>query len=109
MSRLTRITATHLGQLLLSAHASPFRSEFKASLSLAGLDGTTRRRFLNDPSAGDMHLKTGTLNGATAIAGYVLSQSGPEYVVVVVVNHSKATWGGGQAAQNALLRWVHQR
>jgi D-alanyl-D-alanine carboxypeptidase/D-alanyl-D-alanine-endopeptidase (penicillin-binding protein 4) len=78
-------------------------------MSLAGLDGTTRRRLFRDPMAGQMHLKTGTLNGVTAIAGYVRSQSGPEYVVVGIANQQKATWGGGQAAQNALLSWVYGR
>jgi len=109
LARETRISAASLGHLLLAAHASPFQPEFQASFSLAGLDGTTRKRFLTDPAAGDMHLKTGSLNGVTSIAGYVHSKSGAEYVAVVIVNHPKATWGGGQEAQNALLRWVYQR
>jgi D-alanyl-D-alanine carboxypeptidase/D-alanyl-D-alanine-endopeptidase (penicillin-binding protein 4) len=109
LSRETRISAGSMGRMLLAAHASPFQPEFQASLSLSGLDGTTRRRFQNDPSTGDMHLKTGTLNGVTAIAGYVHSESGADYVVVFIVNQAKATWGGGKDAQNALLRWVHQR
>ena len=109
LSRTSRITPANLGRVLLAAYNSEFQSEFQASLSLSGLDGTTRRRFLKDPLAGEMHLKTGTLNGITAIAGFVRSQSGAEYAVVVVVTEAKATWGGGQSAQNALLHWVHQR
>jgi len=109
LSRETRISAGSMGRMLLTAHASQFQPEFQSSLSLSGLDGTTRKRFLHDPSPGDMHLKTGTLNGVTAIAGYVHSESGADYVVVMVVNQAKATWGGGKDAQNALLRWVHQR
>ena len=109
LSRDTRISAASLGRVLLAANAGRFQPEFQASLSLSGLDGTTERRFRNDPSPGDMHLKTGTLNGVAAIAGYVHSQSGADYVVVMVVNHARATSGGGQEAQNALLRWVHQR
>ncbi len=109
LARDTRISAASLGRMLLAAHAGPFQPEFQASLSLAGLDGTTRRRFKDDPSRGDMHLKTGTLNGVTSIAGFVHSESGTDYVVVAIMNQPKATWGGGQEAQNALLRWVHQR
>jgi len=109
LSRETRISAASLGRLLLAAHASPFQPEFQASLSIAGLDGTTRKRFQRDPVAGDLHLKTGTLNGVTAIAGFVHSESGADYAVVMVINGPKATWGGGLEAQNALLRWVHQR
>jgi D-alanyl-D-alanine carboxypeptidase/D-alanyl-D-alanine-endopeptidase (penicillin-binding protein 4) len=106
LSRDNRVSAQSLGRLLLVARSSPYGAEFQASLSLAGLDGTTRRRFVNDSLAGQMHLKTGTLNGVTSIAGYVRSQSGAEYVVVAIANQPKATWGGGQEAQNALLRWV---
>lgn len=109
LSRDNRISAHSLGRLLLAARNSPFGAEFQASLSLAGLDGTTRRRFQNDSLAGQMHLKTGTLNGVTSIAGYVRSQSGAEYVVVAIANQPQATWGGGQEAQNALLRWVSRQ
>jgi D-alanyl-D-alanine carboxypeptidase/D-alanyl-D-alanine-endopeptidase (penicillin-binding protein 4) len=109
LSRENRISASSLGRLLLAARSSPYAAEFQASLSLAGLDGTTRRRFEDDSLAGQMHLKTGTLNGVTSIAGYVRSQSGAEYVVVAIANQPKATWGGGQEAQNALLRWVNRQ
>ena len=108
LSRENRISARSLGRLLLAARASPFGAEFQASLSLAGLDGTTRRRFQKDSLAGQMHLKTGTLDGVSAIAGYVRDQSGAEYVVVAIANQPQATWGGGQEAQNALLRWVNR-
>jgi len=109
LARSTRISAASMGKLLLAAHASPFQPEFQASLSIAGLDGTTRKRFGRDPLAGDMHLKTGTLNGVSSIAGFVHGADGADYAVVMIVNDPKATWGGGQEAQNALLRWVHQR
>jgi D-alanyl-D-alanine carboxypeptidase/D-alanyl-D-alanine-endopeptidase (penicillin-binding protein 4) len=109
LSRDNRISARSLGRLLLAARSSSFGAEFQASLSLAGLDGTTRRRFEDDSLAGQMHLKTGTLNGVTSVAGYVRSQSGAEYVVVAIANQPKATWGGGQEAQNALLRWVNRQ
>ncbi len=109
LSRDTRISARSLGRLLLAVGESPLRAEFQASMSLAGLDGTTQRRFRRDPLAGRSRLKTGSLDGVSAIAGYVLSRSGEEYVVVVIANAPRATWGGGQEAQNALLRWVYGR
>lgn len=109
LSRDNRISASSLGRLLLAARSSPYGAEFQASLSLAGLDGTTKRRFEDDSLAGQMHLKTGTLNGVTSVAGYVRSQSGAEFVVVAIANQPKATWGGGQEAQNALLRWVNRQ
>jgi D-alanyl-D-alanine carboxypeptidase/D-alanyl-D-alanine-endopeptidase (penicillin-binding protein 4) len=109
LSRTTRIAARSLGRMLQHAAASPYRSEFEASLSIAGLDGTTRRRYRRDPMAGRLHLKTGSLNGVTAVAGFVRSESGKEYVVVAITNRSGPPYGGGMEAQQALLRWVYRR
>lgn len=109
LARETRISARSLASLIATAVEMPWKAEFRASMSIAGLDGTTRRRFQKDPMAGHLHLKTGSLNGVSAIAGYVHSRSGREYVVVAMTNDAKATWGGGQDAQDALLRWVWNR
>lgn len=109
LARQSRITTSHLGQLLLAAQAAEYQPEFQASMSLSGFDGTTRRRFQKDPLAGKMHLKTGTLNGVSAIAGYARGQSGAVYAVAIVVNEPKATHGGWQEVQNALLRWVSRQ
>jgi D-alanyl-D-alanine carboxypeptidase/D-alanyl-D-alanine-endopeptidase (penicillin-binding protein 4) len=105
LARETRISARSLGRLLLAADHSPYRAEFMASLALAGLDGTARRRFRNEELAGHMHLKTGTLNGVRAIAGYVHSQSGRDFVVAMIQNSG----GWGEDAQDALLRWVYRQ
>jgi D-alanyl-D-alanine carboxypeptidase/D-alanyl-D-alanine-endopeptidase (penicillin-binding protein 4) len=105
LARDTRISARSLGKLLLAAEAGPYGSEFESSLALAGLDGTVERRFRDDEFAGHMHLKTGTLNGVRAIAGYVQAPTGRKYAVAVIQNAS----GWGEEAQSALLRWVYRR
>jgi D-alanyl-D-alanine carboxypeptidase/D-alanyl-D-alanine-endopeptidase (penicillin-binding protein 4) len=95
--------------LLITARSSDFAAEFQSSLALAGLDGTLRRRFRNDELTGRMHLKTGRLNGVFAMAGYVRSASGQEYVVVAMQNHPDAHRGPGEEAHSALLRWVYDQ
>jgi D-alanyl-D-alanine carboxypeptidase/D-alanyl-D-alanine-endopeptidase (penicillin-binding protein 4) len=107
LSRETRISARNLGRLLMAAHDSSYKAEFESSLALAGLDGTMRRRFRNDRLTGRMHIKTGRLNGVFAMAGYVHSGSGREYVVVAVQNHPDAHRGPGEEAHTELLRWVY--
>jgi D-alanyl-D-alanine carboxypeptidase/D-alanyl-D-alanine-endopeptidase (penicillin-binding protein 4) len=109
LSRETRISARSLGRVLLAAEEAPWGPEFHASLSIAGEDGTTRRRFRRDPFAGHMHLKTGSLAGVTAIAGYVHARSGREFAVVAITNHSGPPYGAGLEAQTALLRWLHRQ
>lgn len=105
LARETRISARSLAKLLLAAGSGRFGSEFESSLALAGLDGTVERRFRHDEFAGHMHLKTGTLNGVRAMAGYVETQSGRKYAVAMIQNAS----GWGDEAQNALLRWIYRR
>ncbi|MGV3628251.1 MAG: D-alanyl-D-alanine carboxypeptidase/D-alanyl-D-alanine endopeptidase [Betaproteobacteria bacterium] len=107
LSRIERISARHLGELLLSAWASPVMPELMASLPVAAVDGTMRRRLKNSQIAGQAHIKTGSLSGVRSIAGYVLDAQGNRAVVVFMVNHANAY--NAQPAMDALLSWVHNR
>lgn len=105
LSRLERSSAATLSALLDAAWKSSVMPEFISSMSLLGIDGTLRRRGRSDAVAGQAHIKSGTLNDARAIAGYVLDSSGKRWSVVMIVNHPNATQT--QAAQDALLAWVY--
>lgn len=105
LSRSERASARLLGGLLLAAFNSAVMPEFMASLPIVGADGTMRKRLVNDRASGAAHVKTGTLDGVRAIAGYVLAASGRRYVVVSIVNDAHA--GAAQPLHDALLRWVH--
>lgn len=105
LSRVSRINAKHLGQLLVAAYRSPVMSELMSSMAVAGIDGTVKKRFKKSRVSGRAHLKTGSLNGVSAIAGYVLNKQGKRYVVVMMVKHPK-TWGA-KKAQNTLIEWVY--
>jgi len=107
LSRLERISARAMGQLLLLAGRSAVMPEFVASLPLVAVDGTMRKRLHGADVAGQAHIKTGSLAGARAIAGYVLDAKGRTVIVVFLVNHARA--GEATAAQDALLKWVYSR
>jgi D-alanyl-D-alanine carboxypeptidase/D-alanyl-D-alanine-endopeptidase (penicillin-binding protein 4) len=107
LSRHERISAASLARLLLAAWQSPVMPEFVASLPLAAVDGTLKKRLNGNGVAGQAHLKTGTLEGVKTIAGYVLDRQGRQQVVVFLVNHANAQ--AAQAAQDALLAWVYER
>jgi len=104
LSRIERIRADTLGQMLLLAWRRPWMPEYIAALPIAGLDGTARRRLRDSPANGQAHVKTGTLNGVRAIAGYVLDRNGRRHALVMMVNHPEAA--NSAAAQDALLEWV---
>lgn len=107
LSRVERISAVSLGQLLLAAFRSPVMPELMASLPVAAVDGTMKKRLSGADVAGQAHIKTGSLSGVRSIAGFVLDSQGRRVVVVFLVNHANA--GNAQPVQDALLRWIHHR
>jgi len=107
LSRSERISARTLGQLLVFAGRSALMPEFVSSLPLAAVDGTMQKRLHGAEIAGQAHIKTGSLAGARAIAGYVLDAKGRNVVIVFLVNHPRA--GEAIAAQDALLKWIYAR
>lgn len=106
LSREERISASSLGRMLVAAFRSPVMPELLASLPLVAYDGTMRRRLKLESIAGQAHIKTGSLTGVRSVAGYVLDKNGRRKVIVFFINHPNAA--GGQAAQDALLRWVYE-
>ena len=103
LSRSERVTAQGLARMLQTVYLSPLMPELMSSLPIAGVDGTLRRGRMR-ASAGQAHLKTGTLRDATAIAGFVHAISGRRYVVVAIANHPNA--GAARPALDALVDWA---
>ncbi|MBS1160093.1 MAG: D-Ala-D-Ala carboxypeptidase Serine peptidase family [Proteobacteria bacterium] len=107
LSRNERISAGNLNRLLLDAWNNPLMPEFVSSLPIVGLDGTMKKRLTASEASGRAHIKTGTLDGVKAAAGYALDAQGRHYVVTFLINHPRAQ--AGSAAIDALLLWVAQR
>jgi len=105
LSRHERIAAQSMAQLLLAADTSSVRNEYISSLAVAATDGTVGKRFQNDEVADQAFLKTGTLEGVRAIAGYVFGPTGRRFVVVCFVNHPNAS--RAQPPLDLLVQWVY--
>jgi serine-type D-Ala-D-Ala carboxypeptidase/endopeptidase (penicillin-binding protein 4) len=106
LSRDERMSAAGMGRMLLSAYASPVMPEFMASLPLVAHDGTMRRRMKFESISGQAHIKSGSLKDVRTVAGYLLDRSGQRHALVFFINHPNAA--AGQAAQDALLRWIYE-
>ena len=104
LSRIERIRADSLGQLLIAAWQRPWMPEYISALPVAGLDGTARRRLSGSPVSGQAHIKTGTLNGVRAMGGYLLDRHGRRHALVMMINHPEAA--PSAAALDALLEWI---
>ena len=107
LSRRTRVTAQLLADILELAQQPPYGAEYVASMSIGGLDGTTRRRFGDAEALGRSHLKTGSLDHVAAVAGYVHAASGTTYVVAAMINATDAHRGTGGEFLDELVNWVH--
>lgn len=107
LSRIERISARHMGQLLLAAFNSAVMPEFMSSLPIAAVDGTLKNRFTDTPVKGLAHLKTGALNNVRALAGYLLDKRGRRVIVIFFVNHDQA--GQSRVAMDTLVQWVYSR
>lgn len=90
--------ATEAG--LLEKAAELFGDKFEATLSIAGVDGTLRRRMKSTAAEGNVHAKTGTLRNASALSGYVHTADGEKLVFSFIFNGGSL--GQYKQTENAL-------
>jgi D-alanyl-D-alanine carboxypeptidase/D-alanyl-D-alanine-endopeptidase (penicillin-binding protein 4) len=107
LSRDSRVSARLLIDMLGAAARTAYAPEFMASLSIAGLDGTTRNRFDENSGDGIMHVKTGRLDHVSALSGYVHGPDDEIYTLAILMNSTDAHRGLGQEIEEAVLRWLH--
>ena len=80
------VAASHFTKLLSHVYRDPaLRSEYLAQLAVAGVDGTLTNR-LRDVPRGVVRAKTGTLNNAIALSGFVLGPNDEAYAFSVLTN-----------------------
>ena len=107
LSRDSRVSARFLADLLGAAAKTAYAPEFMASLSIAGIDGTTRNRYDDSSGNGVMHVKTGRLDNVSALAGYAHGNDDAMYALVILMNAPDAHRGIGQDFEEAVLKWLH--
>jgi D-alanyl-D-alanine carboxypeptidase/D-alanyl-D-alanine-endopeptidase (penicillin-binding protein 4) len=106
LSRTERISPLQMAGLLQAGLRSNWAPEFQASIPIAAVDGTMRRRLQDSPAARRARLKTGSLKNVVAVAGYVPDATGRPCVVVAMLNSELAGDGRGRAIIDALVDWV---
>ncbi len=86
LSRDILMRPSHLTAVLVDLyHDKRVGPEFQASLAVAGVDGTLRRR-LGSGDAAMMRGKTGSLNSVFCLAGYIHAGDGRTYAFAFLVN-----------------------
>ena len=106
LSRYNYVTADTIVYLLQQLHERPAHaSSFPPTLPIAGRDGTLARRLAGTPAEGRVRAKSGTIDNARAISGYVETADGETLVFSMIANNfSLATSEVDAAADKALVR-----
>jgi serine-type D-Ala-D-Ala carboxypeptidase/endopeptidase (penicillin-binding protein 4) len=86
MSANDRIAPRAYTRLLTYAAQQPWGEAWRATLPVAGVDGTLSGRFRNSPLKGKLWAKTGTLNETNALSGYLTAASGKTLAFSIMVN-----------------------
>jgi len=78
------------------------QAEFRASLSIAGLDGTLWKRMREN--TGQMRGKTGTIDGVHCLVGFFQSENGTEYVYAFLMNGLRGRISRAKNLQDQMLQ-----
>ena len=99
------MTVRQVTDLLKYVYRSDFMPEFISSLSINGLDGTMSDRLENDEISGKFHIKTGSLDHVSSLAGYMNYEG--KRAFAIIQNAEDVHKGFGEEVQEALMRWLY--
>lgn len=104
LSRVAKLNAKLLATMFDNAY-DRYGQRWMHTLSIAGVDGTIKRRFRGTVVRNRAWMKTGTLRRVKNIGGYVKNRAGKYYTVVILVNSTKAKYHGAKL-QNEIIKWL---
>ncbi len=104
LSRTSKMNAKLLAEMLDHAY-DRYGSRWMETLSIAGVDGTIKKRFRNTVVKQRAWMKTGTLKRVKNIGGYVKNRAGKFYTVVIIINSPKAKYRGSKL-QDEIMKWL---
>jgi D-alanyl-D-alanine carboxypeptidase/D-alanyl-D-alanine-endopeptidase (penicillin-binding protein 4) len=103
MSSYNRITPRAAVRLLQWSQSRPWGAAWRATFPVAGVDGTLARRFRDTPLQSRLYAKTGTLNAANALSGFMVAASGRTLIFSALANDMPGDASATAAIDRALL------
>ncbi len=91
MSRHDYVSPRSIVQVLRAMHQAPWAASYREALPLAGVDGTIANRMRNGAAAGNAYAKTGTVDKARSLSGYVTSADGQPLIFSILANNFTAS------------------
>ena len=103
LSRYNLVSPRFLTALLATMDASASREVWRASLPLAGTDGTLEGRMREGPLNQRVLAKTGTLSGVRTLSGYLTTPRGEQIIFSILVGpHLRAASDADRVVEAAL-------
>jgi len=106
LSRIDRISASQLAQILRVAANSNWYPEFASSLPIVGIDGSMRNRLKNSSAEARARIKTGYLKNVMAIAGYVRDSQQKDWIVVAIMNTDESAATKAKVVLDEIINWL---
>jgi serine-type D-Ala-D-Ala carboxypeptidase/endopeptidase (penicillin-binding protein 4) len=103
MSTYNRLSPRGIVRLLRWIEGQPWGSAWRATLPVAGVDGTLDDRFKGTALEGRLFAKTGTLNATNALSGWLVTKSGRTFAFSAYANDVPYDVSGTGAIDAALL------
>ena len=103
VSRYNLISPRLLAGLLVHMDQSASREVWRASLPIAGVDGTLEGRMREPPLRENVLAKTGTLSGVRALSGYLTTAGGEPVAFSFLVDHHLRTAAAADRMVEAAL------
>lgn len=107
LSRTAKLSAKMLVEMYEDAYQK-YGERWLKTLSIAGVDGTIKKRFRSTVVKKHAWMKTGTLKRTKNIGGYVKGKDGQLYEAVIMVKSNRGNWRASQL-QNEIIKWLVNR
>ncbi len=102
LSRLNLVTPMSIVKLLSYMRQQPAGKVFHESLPIAGVDGTIKSRMAGTAAQGNVRAKTGYVDKARALSGYVTTLDGEELAFSMIVNNYTVPTGLANQIQDTI-------
>jgi D-alanyl-D-alanine carboxypeptidase/D-alanyl-D-alanine-endopeptidase (penicillin-binding protein 4) len=106
LSRHNFLAPDAIVRLLDIVRRRPDFDAYYQALPIGGVDGTIRERTLGTLAAGNVRAKTGTLDKARALSGYVTTADGQILLFSMLANNHTVPTREVERVQDALLAWL---
>lgn len=103
LSRHDYVTPETIVKVLDAMRQHPEFKSFYDALPIGGVDGTIRSRMRGTPAQGNVHAKTGTVDKARSLSGYVTTPDGRMLLFSFLCNNFTVPNAAVEAVQDAIL------